>query len=176
MGLFSKKTKTVEYDAKDCEIKKKRMREIFNETVCDGDTYEILYAFMSTSKYEQGFVFDTNTITFFFYIVGYRKSDFNLVLVQIDSQLKEHSDAIYIDMDNVNNVSYDPKIHQLCFEYKKGSDSFGELLKIGGTTAKTLYGPKNIYQPDEIEKMLDFAEAFRVTLEEKGYKLDKWKR
>lgn len=46
MGLFSKKTKTVEYDAKDCEIKKKRMREIFNETVCDGDTYEILYAFI----------------------------------------------------------------------------------------------------------------------------------
>ena len=176
MGLFSKKTKAVEYDANDCEIKKKRMREIFNETVNDGDTYEILYAFMSTSKYEQGFVFDTNTTTFFFYIVGYRKSDFNLVLVQIDSQLKEHSDAIYIDMDNVNNVSYDPKIHQLCFEYKKGTGSFGELLKIGGTSAKTLYGPKNIYQPDEIEKMLDFAEAFRVTLEEKGYKLDKWKR
>ena len=39
-------------------------------------------------------------------LCGYRKSDFNLVLVQIDSQLKEHSDAIYIDMDNVNNVSY----------------------------------------------------------------------
>lgn len=176
MGLFSKKPKAVEYDADDCEIKKKRMREIFNETINDGDTYEILYAFMSTSKYEQGFVFDTNTTTFFFYIVGYRKSDFNLVLVQIDSQLKEHSDAIYIDMDNVNNVSYDPKIHQLCFEYKKGTGSFGELPKIGGTSAKTLYGPKNIYQPDEIEKMLDFAEVFRVTLEEKGYKLDKWKR
>ena len=106
MGLFSKKPKEPEYDANDCEIKKKRMREIFNETVEDGDTYEILYAYMSTSKYEQGFVFDTNTTTFFFYIVGYRKSDFNLVLVQIDSQLKEHSDAIYIDMDNVNNVSY----------------------------------------------------------------------
>lgn len=118
------------------------MREIFNETVNDGDTYEILYAFMSTSKYEQGFVFDTNTTTFFFYIVGYRKSDFNLVLIQIDSQLKEHSDAIYIDMDSVNNVSYDPKIHQLCFKYKKGTGSFGELLKIGGTSAKTLYGTK----------------------------------
>lgn len=176
MGLFSKKPKAVEYDANDCEIKKKRMREIFNETVNDGDTYEILYAYKSTSKYEQGFVFDTNTTTFFFYIVGYRKSDFNLVLVEIDSQLKEHSDATYIDMDNVNNVSYYPKINQLCFEYKKGTGSFGELLEIGGTSAKTLYGPKNIYQPDEIEKMLDFAEAFRVTLEEKGYKLDKWKR
>ena len=176
MGLFSKKPKVVEYDANDCEIKKKRMREIFTETVNDGDTYEILYAFMTTSKYEQGFVFDTNTTTFFFYIVGYRKSDFNLVLVQIDSQLKEHSDAIYIDMNNVSNVSYDPKIQLLCFQYKKGTADYGELLKIGGTSAKTLYGPKNIYQPEEIEKVLDFAEAFRATLEEKGYKLDKWKR
>lgn len=26
------------------------------------------------------------------------------------------------------------------------------------------------------EKMFDFVEAFRATLEEKGYKLDKWKR
>lgn len=58
----------------------------------------------------------------------------------------------------------------------KGSADFGELLNIGGTSSKTLYGPKNIYQPDEIEKFLDFAEAFRVKLEQRGYKLDKWKR
>ena len=31
MGLFSKKPKGPEYDTADCEIKKKRMREIFNE-------------------------------------------------------------------------------------------------------------------------------------------------
>lgn len=79
-------------------------------------------------------------------------------------------------MNNVNNVSYDSKIYQLCLEYKKGTGSFGKLLKIDGTSAKTLYGPKNIYQPEEIEKILDFSEAFRATLEEKGYKLDKWKR
>lgn len=44
MGLFSKKPKEPEYDAEDCERKKKRMREVFNETVKDGDTYEVLYA------------------------------------------------------------------------------------------------------------------------------------
>ncbi len=38
MGLFSKKPKGPEYDTADCEIKKKRMREIFNEAVKDGDT------------------------------------------------------------------------------------------------------------------------------------------
>ena len=176
MGLFTKKPKKPEYDAADCEVKKKRLREIFNEAVKDGDTYEVMYAYMSTTKFERGFVIDTNTTSFFYYIVGYRKSDFNLVLVQIDAKLEQHSDAIYINMDNVCDVSYNTKIHQLCFKYKKGTGSYGELLQIGGTNAKTLYGPKNIYQPEEIEKMLDFVEVFRATLEEKGYKLDKWKR
>ena len=47
---------------------------------------------------------------------------------------------------------------------------------IGILSSKTLYGPKNIHQLDEIERFLDFAEAFRVKLEQRGYKLDKWKR
>ena len=44
------------------------------------------------------------------------------------------------------------------------------------TSAKTLYGPKNIHQPEEIEAFLNFAEGFRAVLEQIGYKLDKWKR
>ena len=176
MGLFSRKPKEPEYDAADCVRKKKRMREVFNEAVKDGDTYEILYAYMSTSKFESGFVFDTNTTTFFDYIAGFRQTDFNLILVQTDAALQEHAEPFYVDMDNIGNVSYEPKVHQLCFEYKKGSDDFGELLNIGGTSSKTMYGPKNIYQPEEIERFLDFAEAFRGKLEQKGFKLDKWKR
>ncbi|GFH91291.1 hypothetical protein IMSAGC002_02543 [Lachnospiraceae bacterium] len=160
----------------DCERKKKRMREVFTEAVKDGDTYEVLYAYMSTSKFERGFVFDWNTTTFFCYIVGFRRSDFSLVLVQTDADLQEHSDPFYVDMDNIGNVSYEPKVRQLCFEYKKGSEDFGELLNIGGTNSKTLYGPKNIHQPEEIERFLDFAEAFRGKLEQNGFKLDKWKR
>ena len=93
--------------------------------------------------------------------------------MQIDAALQEHSDPFYVDMDNIGNVSYDPKVHQLCFEYKKCSEDFAELLNIGGTNSKTLYEPKNIHQPDEIEKILNFAEAFRAKLEQKGYKLDK---
>ncbi len=176
MGLFSKKEKTPDYDAIDCEAKKKRMREIFDKTVEKGNEYEILYCYMTTSKFEHGFVFDTNTTSFFYYIVGYRMSDFDLILIQIDSELKEHSEAYHVDMDKIENVSYDPKYHQLCFKYQKGCREYGELLKIGGTNKKTIYGPKNIYQPEEIEKFLDFAEAFRNKLEQKGCKLEKWKR
>lgn len=131
---------------------------------------------MTSSKFERGFVFDTNTTSFYYYIVGYRKKDFDVVLIQVDSNLGDYSDAYHVEMDKVVNVSYDPKIYQLCFRYEKNHDDYGELLKIKGTSSKTLYGPKNIYQPEEIEKFLDFAEDFRATLEEKGYKLDKWKR
>lgn len=176
MGLFSKKPQAPDYDAADCAAKKKRMREIFDETVENGNEYEILYCYMTSSKFERGFVFDTNTTSFFYYIVGYRTRDFSLVLVQIDSEMKEHSEAYYIDMDKIANVSYDPKYYQLCFQYQKGYGAYGELLKIQGTDSKTVYGPKNIYQPEEIEKFLDFAEAFRSVLAEKGCKLEKWKR
>ena len=105
--------------------RKKRMREVFNEAVKDGDTYEVLYAYMSTSKFERGFIFDCNTTTFFCYILGFRRSDFSLVLVQIDAALQEHSEPFYVDMDNVGNVSYDPKARQLCFEYKKAQKISG---------------------------------------------------
>lgn len=176
MGLFSKKPQVPDYDAADCEAKKKRMREIFNEAVENGNEYEILYCSMTSSKFEQGFFINTNTTSFFYYIAGYRQSDFSLVLVQIDSELKEHSEAIYIDMDKMANVSYNPKYSQLCFQYQKGYGAYGELLDIGGTSRKTMYGPKNIYQPEEIEKFLNFAEAFRDKLAQKGCKLEKWKR
>lgn len=176
MGLFSKKVQVPIYDAADCEVKKKRMRAIFNEAVMDGDSYEILYAYMSTSKYERGFVFDTNTTTFYYYIVGYRSSDYDMLLIQVDHQLKEHSEAYRIETDKIDNISYNPKYHQLCFEYEKNYGSFGEILNIEGTDSNTKYGPKNIYQPKEREKFLDFAESFRAVLRDKGYKLDKWKR
>ena len=176
MGLFSKKPKVPEYDPADCAAKKKRLREIFNEAVEDGDSYEVLYASMNTSKFERGFFFDTNTTTFYFYVVGWRRSDFRIVLVQVDSALENHSEALPIDMDSVVNVSYDPKISKACLEYGKDCDRFGELLGIGGTSSKTMYGPKNIHQPEERERFLDFLETFRAHLEQKGYKLDKWKR
>ena len=176
MGLFSKKPKVPEYDSADCEAKKKRLREIFNETVEDGDSYEVLYASMNSSKFERGFVFNTNTTTFYYYVLGYRRSDFRVMLIQVDSTLENHSEAVPIDMDSVVNVSYDPKISKACLQYRKGYGSYGELLDIGGTSSKTMYGPKNIYQPEERERFLDFLETFRSHLEQKGYKLDKWKR
>ena len=85
------------------------MREIFNKSVPEGDTYEILYAYMTSSKFERGFILDTNTASFYDYIVGYRKKDFDVVLIQVDSNLGDYSEAYHIEMDKVVNVSYNPK-------------------------------------------------------------------
>ena len=176
MGLFSKKPKEPVYDEADCKQKKQQLREIFNSAVKDGKDYEILYCYMTSSKFEHGFVLDTNTTSFFYYIVGYRKSDMSIVLVQISADLGEHSEPCYLEMDKIVDVSYNPKYSQLCLRYEKGHPSYSELLNIGGTNSNTKFGPKNIYQPEEINHFLDFAEELRAKLEGKGYKLEKWKR
>ncbi len=176
MGLFCKKEKEIEYDKEDCVKKKKLLRELFDEKVRQGDTYDILYAYMTSSKYEEGFFINTNTTSFYYYIVGYRKKDGSIVLVQVDSELVNNSEAYFIDMENVVDITYNKKYEQVCLQYKKGYDSYGEILNIEGTDAKTLYGPKNIYQKEEKEKFLDFLEAVREDLIKKGYKVSKWKR
>lgn len=176
MELFSKKPKELVYDAAECQSKKARMREMFNEAVADGDSYEILRATETSSKFERGFVFDTNTTTYYFYILGYRKSDGKVVMVQIDRELKQHSDAFAIDMDAVVGVHYYPKLQQACLIYKKGYGSYGEILNIYDTGSKTVSGIANIVQKEEREAFLDFLEDVRSRLEQAGHKQEKWKR
>lgn len=176
MGLFSRKPKELIYDTADCTKKKARMREIFNEAVEEGDSYTILHATETSSKFERGFVFDTNTTTFYHYILGYRASDNQIVLVQIDRDLTEHSEGVFLDVDDIVRVSYNPKYTQACLEYRKGYGSYGEVLSIGDTGSKTAYGIPNTVQPQEREAFLDFLEAMRSRLEQAGQKQEKWKR
>ncbi len=176
MGLFSKKAKELIYDTAECEKKKTRMREMFNEAVEEGDSFTILHATQTTSKFERGFVFDTNTTTFYHYILGYRTAGHQIVLVQIDRDLTQHSDGIFLEMDEITGVSYNPKYTQACLQYRKDYGSYGEILDIGDTGSKTAYGIPDTVQPQEREAFLDFLEAMRSSLEQAGHKQEKWKR
>ncbi|MCM1193383.1 MAG: hypothetical protein NC123_03455 [Butyrivibrio sp.] len=176
MGLFSKKPTIPEYDEADCRRKKERMRELFNGEVEDGDTYNVLHATQHTYKFERGFVTNTNTTTFYHYILGYRPEDQKVVLVQTDVELTHCSDAFYVDMDSIVNVSYDPKIKMACLQYPKGHSSYGELLYLDDNGSKTMAGMPNMVQPREREAFLDFLESVRSRLAQQGKKLDKWKR
>ncbi len=99
-------------------------------------SFEILRATETSSKFEHGFIFDTNTTTYYYYILGYRQSDGKVVMVQMDRDLSRHSEALYIEMDAVERVSYYPKLAQACLIYKKGYGSYGEILNIYEYCAK----------------------------------------
>ena len=122
------------------------------------------------------FLYNTNTTTFYYYILVYRKNDCKIVLVQTDRELTRHSDAFFVDMDAVVNVYYNPKQIQACLIYKKGYSSYGEILTIEDIGSKTMFGIANMVQKEEREAFLDFLESVRSRLEQAGYKLDKWKR
>ncbi len=176
MGLFSKKPKELVYNEVECRRKKERLREMFNEAVEDGDSYKLLHISETTTKFERGFVFDTNTTTYYHYILGYRESDDSIVLVQIDRELSQHSEAVPIDMDKVAQAHYNPKYAQASLIYKKGSKGYGEVMNIGDTGSKTVAGIPDMVQGEEREQFLDYLEGLRSRLEQKGYKQEKWKR
>lgn len=176
MGLFSKKTKEVDYDSVACANNKACVRQFFNEAVPDGDSYRIMTCSTSTSKFEKGIWIDKTTTTFYFYILGYRRSDNQVVLVQIDSGLTEHSEAFFIDMDAVVDVRCERKGEQAVLIYRKGYGPYGEILNLHDVGRKSITGRTNFYQKEEREDFLNFLEEYRAVLERKGCKLSKWKR
>lgn len=176
MGLFSRKPKEVEYDAAKCQQKKAIMRKMWNEAVEDGDSYEILHASQTSSKFERGWIFDTNTTTFYHYIVGYRKSDNKVGMVQVDRELTQHTEPFYVDMSAVVGVSYYPKLEQAWLLYRKDYGNYGEQFDMKDTGSRTMAGIADMVQKEEREKFLDFLEELRSRLEKEGYKQEKWKR
>ena len=152
------------------------MRRFFNEAVSDGDSYSIMQCYSATSKYEKGIWIDKSTTSFYFYVLGYRRSDHQIALVQIDNGLTVHSEAFFVDMDALADIYYEPKVQQAGLVYRKGYGSYGEILNLDDTGRKTVVGIANTYQKEEREDFLNFLEEYRRILEGRGCKLSKWKR
>ena len=56
MGLFSRKPKI---DMEEARKNKEKMRQLFNQAVADGNTYQILYATTGSTWKESGILSDT---------------------------------------------------------------------------------------------------------------------
>lgn len=166
----------VEYDKVESERQKKIMREIFNKAVSEGETYQIFLVSELSSKYEKGFLFDTNTTTYYYYIFGYREQDKKMYMVQVDPELVNYSHPMEVEIENLKDIRSNKKYDEVCLEYKKEVGMFGEVMKIHDYGKKTLGGISNLYQETERNAFLDFLESVRKEMIEKGYKLSKWKR
>lgn len=176
MGLFSKKPKLPVYDAQDCQAKKARMREIFNSLVEDGDSYRLVLAESTTFQKESGIIFDTQTTTYCHLIAGHRTSDWQTVLIQVDRELAQYGEPLYVEMDAVVETSYYPKLKQAWLIYRKDYGKYGEKLEVWDTGSDSQYAVANMQQEKEREEFLDYLESFTEHLKEKGYKFRKWKR
>lgn len=67
---------------------KKRMRELFNHVVADGDSYQLVYGYSENVKTSNYIVARKTTYEFTSLIIGYRKSDWSIVLVQTTPELE----------------------------------------------------------------------------------------
>lgn len=109
-------------------------------------------------------------------MTGWTEDYDKVVMVQVDRGLTQRSEAYEVDMDSVVGVNYNPKYFQVCLRYRKGYGDYGEILNIGDTGSKTMYGIPNMVQKEEREAFLDYLERLRGRLQEQGYKQEKWTR
>ena len=77
MGLFSKKPKV---HMEETQKNKVKMRQLFNQSVSDGDTYQVLYATTGSTWKESDVLSDTRVYQFISLVFGYRETDFKQVL------------------------------------------------------------------------------------------------
>lgn len=86
MGLFGfGKKKT--WDIEKIDENKKKMKVLFHQVVEDADTYEVLYAYTSDVKTSNYIIARKTTYLYGSLILGYRKSDMSIVLVDTSPEL-----------------------------------------------------------------------------------------
>lgn len=175
MGLFSKKPKQVMIDHAASEENKRKMREIFDFAVEDAKSYQIIHASSSEQSFDKGFIFDTTTTTFHNFIIGYRESDFQVVVLEIDREIQKHGEPFYIKIDEIKETCYYPKLCQAWLIFKENS-IYGVEMNISDGSSTSAYGMRNVDQAAEREAFLDFLEKYTNELRKKGYKIKPWKR
>lgn len=156
------------YDATKCQQKKEIMRKMWNEAVEDGDSYKIIHACQTTSKFEKGLIFDTHTTSYYYYIVGYRRSDNKIGMVQVDWELTQHTEPFYVDMSAVVGVTYNAKLKHAWLLYRKNCGDYGEKFDISDSGSNSAHGITDMVQVEEREKFLDNLEQLRSRLEMEG--------
>lgn len=173
MGLFKKKEPV--FNLENVERNKKKMRELFNDAVEDGDSYRILYAGGSESQYNQ--LTQVRTSRFFNYVVGYREEGYDVVVLSVDRDLSTHGMPMHIDINTVKETSYYKKLNQAWFIYQDSDTyGYGTKLEIGDCQSTAVYATPDIKQEEEREAFLDFFEKYTEHLRAMGHKIKTWKR
>ena len=157
MGLFSRKPKI---DMEKVQKNKAKMRQLFNQAVSDGDSYEVLYATTGSTWKEDS---NTRVYQFISLVFGYRETDFKIVVVPVNIELTEFSEPLEIEISEVKAVKYRKKDSYLDMDFsERGRKSmyfgFGDI----GQNSKSFVD--NVSQEEERQKLIAFVEKYRAKL------------
>lgn len=101
IDLFKKPPKVDEVKSNE---NKRRMREIFNQCVPNGDKYKVLYASSTESKLNNYVLLKVNETTITNYILGYCEDDPTIVLIQTTPAMSQFDEPIYFRRDEIHKA------------------------------------------------------------------------
>lgn len=160
MGLFSRKPKI---DMDEAQKNKIKMRQLFNQAVSDGDSYQVLYATTGSTWKEEGILSDTRVYQFISLVLGYRESDFKIVALPINIELTEFSEPLEIQISEVRAVKYRKRENTLDMDFsQRGRSSM--YFSFGDIEQNSRSFVDNVSQEEERQQFMAFIEKYRAKL------------
>lgn len=160
MGLFSRKPKI---DMEETQKNKVKMRQLFNQAVSDGDSYQVLYATTGSTWKEEGLLSDTRVYQFISLVLGYRESDFKIVAVPVNIELTEFSEPLEIQISEVRAVKYRKRDNYLDMDFsQRGRKSM--YFGFGDIEQNSRSFVDNVSQEEERQQFMAFIEKYRAKL------------
>lgn len=160
MGLFSRKPKI---DMDEAQKNKVKMRQLFNQAISDGDSYQVLYATTGSTWKEEGILSDTRVYQFISLVLGYRESDFKIIALPINIELTEFSEPLEIQISEVKAVKYRKRENTLDMDFsKRGRGSM--YFSLGDIEQNSRSFVDNVSQEEERQQFMAFIEKYRAKL------------
>lgn len=160
MGLFSRKPKI---DMEKAQKNKVKMRQLFNQAVSDGDSYQILYATTGSTWKEEGILSDTRVYQFISLVFGYRETDFKIVAVPVNIELTEFSEPLEIQISEVKAVKYRKRENSLDMDFsQRGRRSMYFGFRDIEQNSHSFVD--NVSQEEERQQFIAFIEKYRAKL------------
>ncbi len=91
MGLFGLGRKK-QWDEERSNSNKAKMRQLFEQVVADSEGYEIVYGYATSIKTSNYILARKTTYTYTSLIIGFRRSDMSIVILQTTPELEGCSD------------------------------------------------------------------------------------
>lgn len=155
MGIFDL-FKKKEWDTARSDANKKKIRELFNATVPDGDSYKIVYGYGLDITNTNFIIARKTTYEYTSLIIGYRESDMSILLLQTVPELDGCSEAQVFKKDDIKKSKMALGMYTI---YHQGGMMAGytQFATVEGADEKYL---AYVYQPDEFKDFDAFFKKF----------------